>query len=62
MSDRDIPPTEFGHLILLDEVPSPQGWRVWCIPHGPLGAYPSAVEAFLAGLEHDVEHGGQSCR
>jgi hypothetical protein len=52
----------FIHLILMDEAITPQGWHVWCIPHGPLGAYRSAPEAFLAGLEHDVLHGGGSCR
>lgn len=62
MTDRDAPPLGFTHLILIGEEAAPDGWHVWCVPHGPLGAYLSPVQAFLRGLEHDVEHGGQSCR
>jgi len=62
MTDQDASPSGFNHLVLTDEVATPEGWRVWCVPHGPLGAYPSPVQAFLRALEHDVEHGGGACR
>lgn len=51
-----------GHTLVIDEEPGPEGFRVVCTPHGPLGAWESPVEAFLRALEHDVRHGGMSTR
>lgn len=54
---------EFVHTILVDDdAPSPEGWRVWCVPHGPLGACERRVDAVLIGLEHDAAYGGGSAR
>jgi len=50
-----------GHTVVIDEDPGPDGYRVVCIPHGPIGAWDDRVEAFLKALEHDHEHGGGSC-
>lgn len=43
-----------------DDMPGPDGWRVWCIPHGSIGVYASRVQAYLAGLEHDFALGGDT--
>jgi hypothetical protein len=53
---------EFVHSILIDDDEQPEGWRVWCVPHGYIATYPTRTEAVLRGLEHDVEYGGESCR
>lgn len=53
---------EFIHTILIDDDEQPEGWRVWCVPHGYIGAWSNRVEAVLKGLEHDVEYNGKSCR
>lgn len=47
------------HFIMLDEVETPEGWRVWCLRHGSLGAYLSPVQATLIGMRHDTDSGLQ---
>lgn len=49
-----------GHIVVVDDVPGPEGWRVVCIPHGPIGARTGRTAAFLLALEHDYENGGGS--
>jgi hypothetical protein len=44
---------------MLDEVETPEGWRVWCLRHGSLGAYLSPVQATLIGMRHDTDSGLQ---
>lgn len=51
---------EFVHSIVIDDDGQPEGWRVWCVPHGYIDAYPTRTEAFLRGIEHDVEYGGDT--
>lgn len=46
------------HCIVIDEVPSPEGWGVHCTPHGFLGWHDSHLEAFKAALDHDERHCG----
>jgi len=42
-----------SHFIIVSEGEDPEGWRVWCLHHGSLGAYLSRVQAVLIGLRHD---------
>lgn len=51
---------EFVHSVLIDEQERDDGWHVNCVPHGHVGKYSAAVEAFLAALEHDFEFNGTS--
>lgn len=49
------PPGGNPHFILFSEQETPEGWRVWCLHHGPLGAYLSPVQAILIGMRHDQD-------
>ena len=44
------------HCVWMD--PSPEGWEVKCIPHGPVGAREGHLDAYLLGLQHDYDMGG----
>jgi len=51
-----------GHLVEI--TPLPTGFTVFCHTaltpgHGSLGEYPTHLEAFTAGFEHDWNCGGQ---
>lgn len=46
-----------SHIVVIDDVPGPQGHGVHCIPHGPVGAADSRLAAFVLACEHDDEYG-----
>lgn len=62
MIDKGWTQSEFVHIVLVDEEITPQGWRVWCVPHGHLGTCWYRPDAVLIGLEHDIIYGGGSAR
>jgi hypothetical protein len=48
-----------GHTIVIDEAPTPEGYGVLCIPHGPLEPGKTYMEAFINAVQHDEKYGGQ---
>lgn len=55
-------PSPSGHVIVIADEPGPGGWAVTCWPHGDLGCAPTRTAAFLAAVEHDEQHGGDTGR
>jgi hypothetical protein len=47
-----------NHILVIDEAPGPDGFRVRCIPHGPLGEpCPTYLAAVLRACQHDNRYG-----
>lgn len=43
-----------GHQIEISD-PGPDGFKVRCIPHGPLGVWKTHLVAFMEAVRHDDE-------